>query len=91
MHVGELLFEFGDSFLGEVAWNEEVSISDKEVREGLLDEALNGLLEGLVDFAEVSSDLEHLGVQLLESAFVGSSFAHFRLIFEKILFKLETQ
>ena len=77
MYVGELLFEFSDSLLGKVAWNEEVSIGDKEVRVGLLDEALNGLLEALVDFAEVPTDLEHLGVQLLESAFVGSSFAHF--------------
>jgi hypothetical protein len=57
-NVGELLLEFSQCFLGEISGYEEVTISNEEMGECLLDVALDGFLEGLVDFAEVTTNVE---------------------------------
>ena len=74
-HVGVLLLELRNGVLCEVGLHEEVLISDEEVRVSFFDEALDGLLEVGADLGEVSSLVEHLGVELFESALV-ASFAH---------------
>jgi hypothetical protein len=79
-YVGEFLPELSDSFLSEVGWDEEVAVGDQKVGERFLDVALDGLLEGLVDLAEVSALVEQFGVELLESAFVSLNFAHLLVI-----------
>ena len=76
VHVGELLVELSDSLLGEVGRNEEVAVSDQEVWVGFFDVGLQWLLQVLADLREVSSLVENLSVQLLESTLLWLSLAH---------------
>lgn len=86
IHVGELLFEFCDSLLGEVALHEEVSIGDQEVWVGFLDVALEWLLEVLANLVEISTLVKHFSEQLLECTLLSLSLAHsFLMIIEMIV------
>lgn len=60
VHVGELLVEVGDSFLGEVSGDVEEAICHKEVGICLLNVAFNGSLEVLGHLVEVTSLVDHL-------------------------------
>jgi len=67
VNVRVLRLELVDGLLGEVARNVEEIIGDKEVRRGLLDEALEGgLLNLLGDLGEVATALEDKRVEILE-------------------------
>ena len=71
--VRELIFEFINCFFGEVAWNVEIVIGDKEMWEGLLDEASDLLLwDVLLNVGEVST-LKDVSVELFEC---GSHFCY---------------
>jgi len=70
MHVGELLLELRHGLLSEVAWYEEVAVSDEEVGEGLFHVALYWLLQVFGHLAEITALVEHFCVELLESALV---------------------
>ena len=78
--AAELLLGLGSVGAGLV----EVSVGDQEVGEGLLDVALDGLLEAVLNGGPVATLVEHLGVELLESTV--SRFSHFvDFLFSRIL------
>jgi len=66
-------FETINSFLSEVAWDEEVVIGNEEEWESLLDEALDLLdfaswvFETVLDLTEVATWVDHLRVELFKS------------------------
>jgi hypothetical protein len=67
INVGVLSLELVNGLLREIAGNVEEVIGDKEVRRGLLNEALErGLLNFLGDLAEVTTVLEDERVEVLE-------------------------
>lgn len=89
VNVGELLMEFSYSLLGEVSCDKEVAIGDEEMRVWFFNVALEGLLQILGDFVEVTSLVEHFCEKLFESTLLLSlTFAHglIRFVCEENLF-----
>lgn len=88
--VGELGVELIDGFLGEVAGDEEESIGHEEMGVGFLHVALKRLLQVLWNLWKVSSLVEHLCEQLLESRLLSLTLAHWTIdgCRENCLFKV---